>query len=231
MTGAVLQALASVGRGRGRVAQRAVEWLRRNQNDDGGYGDFKGRDSNAQSTSYAVQGLVAAGSGGDPASFARTYLIRLQRSDGSIAYSSSSSSTPVWVTAQALMALKSKPLPLAAVPRRTPRARASAASDGDGGGASASGGGGGKGGGSKQGAASGGGGVTAGGEPGAGAVGGATADPATTAPQGDSAPGVASAPKSGAAEVKPVPLWAALLALAGVLGLLWGLHRFVLPGR
>jgi Squalene-hopene cyclase C-terminal domain/Prenyltransferase and squalene oxidase repeat len=233
MTGAALQALASVGRGRGRAAQRAVEWLRLNQNDDGGYGQFKGRDSNAQSTSYAVQGLVAAGSGGDPASFARTYLIRLQRRDGSIAYSSTSSSTPVWVTAQALMALKGKPLPLAAVPRKPARARASAASDGDGGGASASGGGGGKGGGSKQGAAAGSGAATAGGEPGAGAVGGATAgaDPATTAPQSGSAPGVASAPKSGAAEVKPVPLWAALLALAGVLGLLWGLHRFVLPGR
>ena len=64
MTGAALQALATVGRAHGGAAQRAVSWLRANQNDDGGFGQFKGRDSNAQSTSYAVQGLLAAGGGG-----------------------------------------------------------------------------------------------------------------------------------------------------------------------
>jgi energy-coupling factor transport system substrate-specific component len=231
MTGAALQALATVGRGRGRAAQRAAEWLRRNQNDDGGFGQFRGRDSNAQSTAYAVQGLLAAGAGGDAGSRARTYLVRLQRRDGSVAYSSTSYQTPVWVTAQALMALEGKPLPLAAVPRRTRRARASAASDGGGGGASASGSGG-KAGGSKQGAGAGGG-AAAGGEAGTGAVGGVTAgaEPGTTAPESGPALGVDSAPKSGAAEVKPVPVWVALLALAGVLGLLWALHRYVLPGR
>jgi hypothetical protein len=231
MTGAALQALASVGRGRGRAAQRAAEWLRLNQNDDGGFGQFKGRESNAQSTSYAVQGLLAVGGGGEAVSRARAYLLRLQRRDGSVAYSSTSSQTPVWVTAQALMALEGKSLPLAAVPRKTSRARASAAaSDGGGGGASPSGGGGGKAGGSKQGA---GGSAAAGGEPGSGAVGGVTAgsEPGASEPEGGSAIGVDSAPKSGAAEVKPVPVWAALLALAGVLALLWGLHRYVLPGR
>jgi prenyltransferase beta subunit len=231
MTGAALQALATVGRGRGRAGQRAADWLRRNQNDDGGFGPVKGRDSNAQSTSYAVQGLLAVGGSGDAVSRARAYLVRLQRRDGSVAYSSTSSQTPVWVTAQALMALEGKPLPLAAVPRKTRRARASAAaSDGGGGGASPSGGG--KAGGSKQGAGAKGA-AAAGGEAGTGAVGGVTAgaEPSATAPQGGSALGVDSAPKSGAAEVKPVPVWAALLALAGVLGLLWGLHRYLLPGR
>jgi len=231
MTGAALQALATVGRGRGRAGQRAADWLRRNQNDDGGFGPVKGRDSNAQSTSYAVQGLLAVGAGGDAVSRARAYLVRLQRRDGSVAYSSTSSQTPVWVTAQALMALEGKPLPLAAVPRKTRRARASAAaSDGGGGGASPSGGG--KPGGSKQGAGAGGA-AAAGGGAGTGAVGGVTvgAEPSATAPEGGSALGVDSAPKSGAAEVKPVPVWAALLALAAVLGLLWGLHRYVLPGR
>jgi len=229
MTGAALQALATVGRGRGRAAQRAAEWLRRNQNDDGGFGQFKGRDSNAQSTSYAVQGLLAVGGGGDAASRARAYLVRLQRRDGSVAYSSTSSQTPVWVTAQALMALEGKALPLAAVPRKTRRARASAASDDGGGGASPSGGGG-KAGGSKQGTAAGGGAAASGGT---GAVGGVTAgvEPGATAPEDGSALGADGAPKSGAAEVKPVPVWVALLALAGVLGLLWGLHRYVLPGR
>jgi prenyltransferase beta subunit len=118
MTGAVLQALAVVGRGRGGPAQRAVAWLRANQNDDGGFGQFRGRSSNAQSTSYAVQGLVAAGAGGATLSRSLAHLRGLQRSNGSIAYSSSSSQTPVWVTAQALMALERRALPLAEVPRR-----------------------------------------------------------------------------------------------------------------
>ncbi len=118
MTGAVLQALAVVGRARGGPTQRAVAWLQANQNDDGGFGQFRGRSSNAQSTSYAVQGLVAAGAGGATLSRSLAYLRGLQRADGSIAYSSSSSQTPVWVTAQALMALERRPLPLAEVPRR-----------------------------------------------------------------------------------------------------------------
>jgi prenyltransferase beta subunit len=116
MTGATLQALAAVGRGRSAAAQRAVAWLRTNQNDDGGFGQFRGRSSNAQSTAYAVQGLAAAGAGGAALARALAYLRGLQRRDGSVAYSSSSGQTPVWVTAQALMALERQPLPLAAVP-------------------------------------------------------------------------------------------------------------------
>lgn len=128
MTGAVLQALAAVGRARGAAARRAVTWLRNNQNDDGGFGQFRGRDSNAQSTSYAIQGLVAAGAGGAVRSGALAYLAGLQRADGSIAYSAQSSQTPVWVTAQALMALERRPLPLSAVPRRKrPRVEAASA--------------------------------------------------------------------------------------------------------
>ena len=121
MTGAVLQALAVVGRVRGAAAKRAVAWLRANQNDDGGFGQFKGRSSNAQSTSYAIQGLVAAGAGGAVLSGSLAFLAGLQRADGRIAYSASSSQTPVWVTAQALMALEREPLPLGAVARRERR--------------------------------------------------------------------------------------------------------------
>ena len=131
ITGAALQALAVVGRARSAAARRAVAWLRANQNDDGGFGQFRGRSSNAQSTSYAVQGLVAAGAGGATLSRSLAYLGGLQRSDGSIAYSSSSSQTPVWVTAQALMALERAPLPLAAVPRRERKKREPAASAAD----------------------------------------------------------------------------------------------------
>ena len=117
MTGASLQALAAVGRGRSPAARRAVDWLRANQNDDGGFGQFRGRSSNAQSTSYAVQGLVAVDARGAVLSRALAYLRGLQRRDGSVAYSSTSRQTPVWVTAQALMALERTPLPVATVPR------------------------------------------------------------------------------------------------------------------
>jgi energy-coupling factor transport system substrate-specific component len=122
MTGAVLQALAVVGRKRSAAARKAVAWLRANQNDDGGYGQFRGRDSNTQSTAYAVQGLVAVGEGGATLSRALGYLRGLQRKDGHVAYSASSNQTPVWVTAQALMALERRPLPIATVPRE-PKAK------------------------------------------------------------------------------------------------------------
>ena len=119
-TGAALQALGAAGRqGSGSAIRQGVAYLRQAQNADGGFGQMKGRDSNAQSTAWAVQGLVAAGVrpeglGANPV----RYLISLQRRDGHIAYSRSSDQTPVWVTAQALTALRRKPFPLAAVPRK-----------------------------------------------------------------------------------------------------------------
>jgi hypothetical protein len=116
-TGAAIQALAVAG---GRLDD-AIGFLRRAQNGDGGFGQYEGRSSNAQSTAYAVQGLVAAGR--NPGRFRKSgrsplaYLRSLQRGDGSVDYSRVSSQTPVWVTAQAVMALKRKPLPFDAVPR------------------------------------------------------------------------------------------------------------------
>jgi Prenyltransferase and squalene oxidase repeat len=232
MTGAALQALATVGRAHGGAAQRAVSWLRANQNDDGGFGQFKGRDSNSQSTSYALQGLLAAGAGGGTVSRARAYIVRLQRSNGSVAYSSSSGQTPVWVTAQALMALEGKPLPIAAVPR-SKRTRAKAASGGGGGAAAPEGGG--KGG-SKQGkgggaAAPGGAGEAATGDAATGTAGGATTGAAAPTDPESTTALAAAAPESGAAQPKPVPVWAALVAAGGVLALLWVIHRYVLPRR
>jgi prenyltransferase beta subunit len=117
MTGAALQALGVVGRARSPAARRAVAYLRENQGSDGGFGQMAGRSSNAQSTAYAVQGLLAVRAAAVPVSRALAYLTRLQRRDGSIAYSATSSQTPVWVTAQALAALRRQPLPIAAVPR------------------------------------------------------------------------------------------------------------------
>jgi energy-coupling factor transport system substrate-specific component len=230
MTGAVLQALASAGRGGGPAARRAADWLRANQNGDGGFGQFKGRPSNAQSTAYAVQGLLAAGAGGAAVSRARSYLTRLQRGDGSVAYSSSSNQTPVWVTAQALMALGGKPLPLATVPRaKHSHADASAAPEGGGGAKAGSGkskaGGGGTGAG---------GGAAAGDEPGVGAAGGAaaTGEPVPESEGTTAATLAQQAATQGATESpKPVPVWIAILAALGLIALVWVLHRFVLPRR
>jgi hypothetical protein len=133
MTGATLQALAVTGRARGRVGRRAVAFLRAQQNRDGGFGQMDGRDSNSQSTSYAVQGLLAVRAAPGAMARALAYLRRLQRPDGSVAYSRVSTQTPVWVTAQALMALRHAPLPLAAVARapRPPHAKARPRAGGD----------------------------------------------------------------------------------------------------
>jgi energy-coupling factor transport system substrate-specific component len=130
MTGAALQALAVTGRARGGAARRAVAYLRGHQNRDGGFGQMEGRESNSQSTSYAVQGLVAARSAPGVVTRALGFLRRRQRSDGSVAYSASSTQTPVWVTAQALMALRRDALPIAPVaraPKPTPAAESKAA--------------------------------------------------------------------------------------------------------
>ncbi|MEA2386419.1 MAG: energy-coupling factor transport system substrate-specific component [Thermoleophilaceae bacterium] len=132
-TGSALQGLRAAGAGRGDAVEQAVAYLRRMQNPDGGFGQSEGRSSNAQSTAYAVQGLVAARR--DPGRFRADgrsplgYLRSLQRRDGRIDYSRTSSQTPVWVTAQAVMALERKPLPIATVPRRRRARSAESRSD------------------------------------------------------------------------------------------------------
>jgi energy-coupling factor transport system substrate-specific component len=116
-TGAVLQALVAAGR-RGSVTNEGAAYLRDVQSSDGGWGQLAGRTSNAQSTSWAVQGLVAARVGlGTLKADPLAYLRRLQGRDGGFSYSSTSDQTPVWVTAQALAAIRRKPFPLATVKR------------------------------------------------------------------------------------------------------------------
>jgi energy-coupling factor transport system substrate-specific component len=130
-TGAALQALGAAGRRRSRVTQRAARFLVRSQASDGGFALIPGGPSNAQSTAWAVQGLLAAGR--DPARVRRrgsrdpmSYLRSLTAPSGEVRYSRTSRQTPVWVTAQAVMALARKPLPLARVPRERRRARPAA---------------------------------------------------------------------------------------------------------
>ena len=119
-TGAALEALAAAGAAPARTIHRAVAFLRAEQNRDGGFPSEPGDDSNAQSTAWAVQGLIAAGVSpsalhrrGAPSPLA--YLRSLIAPDGHVRYSRGSDQTPVWVTAQAVMALAGKTLPLGPV--------------------------------------------------------------------------------------------------------------------
>jgi energy-coupling factor transport system substrate-specific component len=117
-TGAVLEALAG-DRAAGRVISRAVAYLRRQQDRDGGFPSQSGMGSNAQSTAWAIQGLDAVGV--SPAGFHRdgavspvAYLDALTATNGAVRYASGLTQSPVWVTGEALMAMEGKPLPLAA---------------------------------------------------------------------------------------------------------------------
>ncbi len=132
-TGAALEAIAGAGgSASSRARSRAVGYLRGQQDRDGGFPGQPGAGSNAQSTAFAVQGLIAAGvdpssvrQGGSPSPL--DYLRSLIAPDGHVRYSRSLDQTPTWVTAEALMALEGKPLPVAAVARPPAPARPRAA--------------------------------------------------------------------------------------------------------
>ena len=121
-TGGAIQGLVAAGRKRTKTVARAVRFLVTHQNPDGGFALQPGGDSNAQSTAWAIQALLAAGR--EPSTVRRNgsrdplaYLRSLTAPSGEVRYSRTSRQTPVWVTAQAVMALARKPLPLKAVPR------------------------------------------------------------------------------------------------------------------
>lgn len=113
-TGAALQALVAAGRS-GRPVSRAATYLRAHQNRDGGFSVSNGA-SNAQSTAFAVQGLLAARANIDRvrkrgSRSPLAYLASLIQRDGSVRYSRTVVQTPTWVTAQALTALARRPFP------------------------------------------------------------------------------------------------------------------------
>jgi hypothetical protein len=136
-TASAIQALVAGGRKSSRNVKRAVGFLRRSQNPDGGFPLSKDGPSNAQSASYAVQAFVAAGR--DPDRVRRggsrsvmAYLRSLTTGSGAVRYSRTSAQTPVWVTAQAAMALARKSLPLKPVARRAGAGGGAAAAAGGG---------------------------------------------------------------------------------------------------
>jgi energy-coupling factor transport system substrate-specific component len=114
-TGAVLQALSPSSQ----AAKAAVGYLRQTQQAGGGYRLGGNGALNTQSTAWAVEGLLAAGT--DPAQFKRggksayDYLEDNQAGDGHYRYSAKSDQTPVWVTGEVLVAASKRYLPLEAV--------------------------------------------------------------------------------------------------------------------
>lgn len=115
-TAAAIEAIHAAGGSR-MVISRAVSYLRARQNLDGGFPLTPGAASNTQSTSFAVQALVAAGI--NPSTVRRKgsrtpigYIQSLMQTNGSVRYSRTSTQTPIWVTAQALAALARRALPV-----------------------------------------------------------------------------------------------------------------------
>lgn len=129
-TAGVIQALVAAGHRNHRVTKQALAFLRGRQGEDGGFPIGTQTQSNAMSTAWGIQAMLAMGqnpvklrSGGrSPVAFLRS----LADADGHIRYSRTSDQTPVWVTAQAQLALVGSSLPVRHVaPAR--RARAAAA--------------------------------------------------------------------------------------------------------
>ena len=116
-TAAALQALVDAGSRNARVLALAYSYLVRSQGLDGGFPQRYGEPSNAQSTAWAIQGLIAAGL--RPSSIHRRgsrsplgYLQSLVAPGGAVRYSRTSAQTPVWVTAQALIAQAGRVFPV-----------------------------------------------------------------------------------------------------------------------
>jgi energy-coupling factor transport system substrate-specific component len=119
-TGAALQALAAAGVHGGSAMSRAVAFIVGAQNLDGGLPQMPGGESNAPSTAWAVQGLVAAARNVQAITRRGSrspveYLQSLLAPNGSARYSRTGTQTPVWVTAEVVTALAGKPFPVAPV--------------------------------------------------------------------------------------------------------------------
>lgn len=114
-TAAAMQGLAASGvHAAGRLA-KATAFMHHVENRDGGFPLQPGEESNAQSTAWAIQGLIAAGE--PPSEGGRSpidYVESLVASNGSIEYAKGVVQAPVWVTGEALAALARRPLPIGA---------------------------------------------------------------------------------------------------------------------
>ena len=102
-------------------SKRGLDYLRTVQRKGGGFPLGGNGEVNAQSTAWAIQGIIPAGA--DPEEFRRggasapDYLAARQAKDGHYRYSKSSDQTPTWVTGKALAAAAGKYYPVPTVPR------------------------------------------------------------------------------------------------------------------
>jgi Prenyltransferase and squalene oxidase repeat len=124
-TGAAMQAIPGTD-----AARHGLAYLKNAQRPNGGFALGGSGAANSQSTAWAVQGMIAVGTG--PAAVKTggqsplDYLASLQQSDGHYRYSSASDQTPVWVTAEVLPAVAGDAFPIAAAarqPQRSPHSR------------------------------------------------------------------------------------------------------------
>jgi energy-coupling factor transport system substrate-specific component len=104
----------------GSVVARARRYLLAQENREGGFPLTPGGSSNAQSTAWAVQALVAAGGSTQRAI---AYLQARTTPSGAVRYAAGSVQTPIWVTAQALAALARRPLPIGVTAGAAARSR------------------------------------------------------------------------------------------------------------
>ena len=116
-TAAVLQAMPHT-----KAAVDGLTYLRRHQRSNGGFVTGGSGAVNAQSTAWAVQGMLAVGA--DPAtvreggSSTLDYLATRRADDGHYTYSAESDQTPIWVTGQALAAVAGESFPVPTVARQ-----------------------------------------------------------------------------------------------------------------
>lgn len=118
VTGAVLQVLSPGSD----ASERALAYMRKSKRDNGGFAPGNSLPANAQATAWASEGLLAVGK--DPASFGTgksslAYMRELQVSAGYFLQAPNQEASPVWVTADVLVPLAGRHLPIAA-PARAP---------------------------------------------------------------------------------------------------------------
>ncbi len=106
-TAGAVQALVRAGRTA--AARRGARFLSSQQGPQGGFPLTRGGALNSQSTAYAVQALVAVGGYDRVVRRGQAYIRSLTEENGLVRYSRTGRQTPVWVSAQALLALHRKP--------------------------------------------------------------------------------------------------------------------------
>jgi energy-coupling factor transport system substrate-specific component len=118
ITGAVLQVLSPGSD----ASDRALDYLRKAKRPNGGFAPGNNLPANAQSTAWTCEGLLAMGKDPDtfgPGKSSFAYLRDLQADDGHFLKEPGVDATPVWVTANAIIPLSGRFLPISAPPRET----------------------------------------------------------------------------------------------------------------